>query len=60
MPEELFNGVNLSIGHFHIFGCKVWVHVPDQTRKALDDKARFGVLLLCLPYEKYCIMTEDD
>jgi hypothetical protein len=31
-PEEAFTGVKPKIGHFRIFGCPVYLHVPKEKR----------------------------
>jgi hypothetical protein len=34
--EEAFFGVKLEIGHFHIFGCSIYIHVPTEKRTKLE------------------------
>ena len=38
-PEETWSGRKLDVNHFKKFGCIAFVHVLDQKRKKLDDKA---------------------
>ncbi|MCO5558641.1 hypothetical protein L7F22_012227 [Adiantum nelumboides] len=38
-PEETFSGKKLALGHSEVFGCIVYVHVPDELRTKLDPKA---------------------
>jgi hypothetical protein len=35
-PEEAFTGVKPDIGHFRIFGCPIYFHVPKEKRSRLD------------------------
>ena len=35
-PEEMFTGKKLEIGHFRIFGCLTYSHVPYEKRKKLE------------------------
>jgi hypothetical protein len=35
-PEEAFTGVKPEVGHFKIFGCTVYFHVPKEKRSKLD------------------------
>ncbi|XP_074369126.1 uncharacterized protein LOC141709860 [Apium graveolens] len=37
-PNKAWSGRKPSVGHFRIFGCISYAHVPDQKRKKLDDK----------------------
>ncbi|KAL8094563.1 hypothetical protein AgCh_036190 [Apium graveolens] len=37
-PNEAWSGSKPTVGHFRIFGCIAYAHVPDQKRKKLDDK----------------------
>jgi hypothetical protein len=30
IPEEAFTGVKLEVGHFRIFGCPVYIHIPKE------------------------------
>jgi transposase InsO family protein len=34
--EEAFTGVKPEVGHFRIFGCPVYIHVPKEKRTKLD------------------------
>jgi hypothetical protein len=44
-PEEAFIGVKPEIGHFMIFGCLVYFHVPKEKRSKLDPLGRMGTFL---------------
>ncbi|XP_074369127.1 uncharacterized protein LOC141709876 [Apium graveolens] len=37
-PNKAWSGSKPSVGHFRIFGCIAYAHVPDRKRKKLDDK----------------------
>ena len=32
-PYEFYFGSKPSLGHLRLFGCNIWVHVPDETDK---------------------------
>ena len=38
-PHEAFTGNKPSLAHIRTFGCKCWVHIPDELRKKLDAKS---------------------
>ena len=38
-PEEKFTGRKLDVGHFKVFGCIAYVHVPYELCTKLDPKA---------------------
>jgi len=38
-PKEAWSGRQPSVGHFKIFGCIAYAHIPNEKRKKLDDKA---------------------
>ena len=37
-PFEAYTGNKPSVAHLQIFGCKGYVHVPDEKRQKLDKK----------------------
>ncbi|KAE8666438.1 Phospholipase D delta [Hibiscus syriacus] len=37
-PNEAWSGQKPGVGHLKIFGCIAYAHVPEQTRKKLDDR----------------------
>jgi hypothetical protein len=39
-PKEAFTRVKLEIGHFKIFGCPVYLHVPKENRSKLEPLGR--------------------
>jgi transposase InsO family protein len=44
-PEEAFTGVKPEVGHFRIFGCLVYIHVPKEKRTKLDPSGRKGTFV---------------
>jgi len=38
-PEEAYSGKKPFVRHLRVFGCICYVHVPDEKRRKLDDKA---------------------
>jgi hypothetical protein len=38
-PEEKFTRKKPNVSHFKVFGCIVYVHVPDEKIPKLDPKA---------------------
>jgi hypothetical protein len=44
-PEEAFTRVKPEIGHFKIFGCPVYFHVPKENRSKLDPLGRKGTFV---------------
>jgi hypothetical protein len=43
-PEEAFTRVKLEIGHFRIFGCPLYIHVPMEKRMKLEPSGVQGDL----------------
>jgi hypothetical protein len=44
-PEEPFIGVKPKIGHFRIFGCPVYLHIPKEKRSKLEHSGRKGTFV---------------
>jgi hypothetical protein len=44
-PEEAFTKVKLEIGHFRIFGCPVYLHVPKEKRSKLEPSGIKGIFV---------------
>jgi transposase InsO family protein len=44
-PEEAFTGVKLEVGHFGIFGCPIYPHVPKEKRTKLAPSRRKGTFV---------------
>jgi hypothetical protein len=43
--EEAFTRFNPKVGHFEIFGCSVYIHVPKEKRTKLDPSGRKGTFV---------------
>jgi transposase InsO family protein len=43
--EEAFTGLKPEVGHFRIFGCPVYIHVPKEKRTKLDPSGRKGTFV---------------
>jgi transposase InsO family protein len=43
--EEAFIGVKPEVGHFKIFGCPIYFHVPKEKRSKLDPSGRKGTFV---------------
>jgi hypothetical protein len=43
--EEAFTGVNPEVGHFMIFMCPIYIHVPKEKRTKLDPLGRKGTFV---------------
>jgi hypothetical protein len=44
-PKEAFTKVKPKIGHFRIFGCSVYLHVPKEKRFKLEPSGRKGTFV---------------
>ena len=44
-PYELWHGKKPDISHLRIFGCRAFVHTPDETRRKLDAKAQLHIFV---------------
>jgi hypothetical protein len=44
-PEEAFTGVKPEVGHFRIFGCPVYIHIPKEKRSKLEPSGRKGTFV---------------
>ena len=44
-PFEIWFGVQPSINHLRVFGCTAYRHIPVQTRRKLDRRAKRGRLV---------------
>jgi hypothetical protein len=44
-PEEAFTRVKPEVGHFRIFGCPVYIHVPKDKSIKLDPSGRKGTFV---------------
>jgi hypothetical protein len=48
-PKEIFTGRRPKIGHFGIFGCLVYCHVPSKKRTKLKATAEKGIFTTRIP-----------
>jgi hypothetical protein len=44
-PKEAFIGVKPEVGHFMIFGCPIYIHIPKEKRTKLDPLGRKGTFV---------------
>nr|GEY06582.1 retrovirus-related Pol polyprotein from transposon TNT 1-94 [Tanacetum cinerariifolium] len=44
-PQEIWSGVKPTVSYFRVFGSVAYAHVPDQTRKKLDDKSKMYIFI---------------
>ena len=44
-PHEVWFGKKPSIAHLIIFGCEVFMHVPKEKRRKLDNKAEKSIFV---------------
>jgi transposase InsO family protein len=44
-PEEAFSGKKHEVGHFRIFGCLTYSHVPSEKRTKLEPTAEKGIFV---------------
>lgn len=42
-PKEKSSSVKVEISHFYIFICLVYIHVPTERRKKVDNSIRKGL-----------------
>ena len=45
IPEEAFFGKKPEVGHFRIFGCITYSHVPSEKRKKLEPMTKRGIFV---------------
>ena len=57
-PFELWFGHEPDISHFRIYGCKAYMHVPNQKRKPLDDRAGEWILVGYCTGSTYRLITK--
>ena len=44
-PEEAFTGSRPDVGHFRMFGCLTYSHVPSEKRTKLETTTEKGILV---------------
>jgi hypothetical protein len=45
VPNKVFYGKEVSYDHLKVFGCKAFVHIPQDERSKLDSKTRQCIFL---------------
>lgn len=40
IPFEVWNGYKANVEHIRVFGCNAYMHIPDEKRRKLDEKAK--------------------
>lgn len=45
IPEEVFTGIKPDLSHLRIFGCPVYVHIPNEKRTKLEPSGKKGILI---------------
>ena len=43
--EEAFSGEKLEVSHLRIFGCLVYIHIPNEKRTKLNPSRRKGIFV---------------
>ena len=51
-PEEMFTGKVPEIGHFRIFGCLTYSHVPSEKRTKLEAIDERGIFLVMMRHQR--------
>jgi hypothetical protein len=44
-PEDAFSGKKSEVGHFWIFGCITYSHVPSEKRIKLEPTTKRGIFV---------------
>ena len=44
-PEKAFTGVKPEVGHLRIFGCQVYIHVPNKKNMKLEPSGKKGTFV---------------
>jgi hypothetical protein len=44
-PYEIWFGEKPDLSHLKVFGTQVFIHIPDEKRKKLDEKSIEGILV---------------
>jgi hypothetical protein len=67
--EEVFTGKKTEVGHFHIFGCLIYCHIPSKKRTKLEATVEKGIFVgysetskayrLYIPALRKTIVTRD-
>ncbi|KAJ9509372.1 hypothetical protein QJQ45_001839 [Haematococcus lacustris] len=59
-PWEAFYGVKPDLSGLRVFGCRVWLHVPDQKRSKLQPKLVEGLFIGYQPGSKAYLVLVDS
>jgi hypothetical protein len=44
-PKEAFTGEKPQVAHLHVFGCPVYIHIPDEKRTKLEPSSLKGIFV---------------
>jgi hypothetical protein len=44
-PKEVFSGIKPEVGNLRIFGCLVYIHVPNEKRTKMEPLGKKGVFV---------------
>jgi hypothetical protein len=59
-PQEAWTGKKPNVSHLRVFGCKTYVHIPDEKRSKLKSKSVPCVFLgYCEGTKTYCLMCVE-
>jgi len=59
-PYELWTGQLPELGHLRVFGCRAYVHVPDERRRKFDAKAVAGIFLGYATGQKGYVVQDSE
>jgi transposase InsO family protein len=69
-PEEKFTGRTPSLRHLRVFGCMVFVHIPERYRNKLESRSECGVFVgyddstkgyrVYLPHKRTITVNRDE
>ena len=45
IPQRVWTGKDVSYAHLKVFGCKAFMHVPNEQRSKLDDKSTLCIFI---------------
>lgn len=44
-PEEVFTGIKHDLSHLKIFGCPIYIHIPNEKRTKLEPSGKKGIFV---------------
>ena len=44
-PKEVFSGKKPEVSHLRIFGCPMYIHIPNDKRTKLDPSGKKGIFV---------------